>query len=122
MAIGDMFLNHFETSDNPKDTRLKSHYYGNDYQNTQNAISTVFQSSGYKLINVDNKYNEMLFEQKKIKITVAICKVSLCETRVDLIINTSYIFPLGRGMKIVDELYRQLDKKLTLKQRGASYE
>lgn len=118
MALHEFFLNHFETSDNPSDKRLTSHYYNNDYQNTQNMISVAFKEFGLRLINVDNNYNEMLFENKKIRLIVTLNIISLYETRVDLTINTSYILPFKRGIKIVEQLYLALDKKLTLKHRG----
>lgn len=122
MAIHDFFLNHFETSDEPSDRRLLSHYYNNDYQTTQNKISIAFQEYGLKLVNVDNTYNEMLFENRKIKLIVTLREISLYEIRVDLTINTSYLLPMKRGIKIVEQLYLALDKKLTLKYKGASNE
>lgn len=122
MSLHDYFTNHFETSDEPKDQRLKSHYYNNDYQKTQDIISETLKTYNLNLINVDNNYNEMLFENKKIKLIVTLSKISLYETRVDLTINTSYLLPFKRNIKIIDELYLALDKKLTLKHRGSHNE
>lgn len=122
MGLHDFFLNHFETSDEPRDRRLVSHYYNNDYQTTQNKISVAFQEFGLKLIHVDNTYNEMLFENRKIKLIVTLRQMSLYEIRVDLTINTTYLLPMKRGIKIVEQLYQSLDRKLTLKYKGASNE
>lgn len=118
MALEDYFLNNFETSNNPKDKRLCSRYYGNDYYATQNTISSVFNNAGFKLKYVDNNYHEMLFESKKAQVIVTLSEMSMYEIKVDIKINTSFIFPMKRGVKMIDQLFTMLDKRLTLKFRG----
>lgn len=118
MGLAEYFLNDFETSNNPSDRRLCSRYYNNDYYMVQNTISSVFNSAGYKLMHVDNNYHEMLFQSKKAQLIVTLSEMSMYEIKVDIKINTTFFIPLKRGVKIIDELYNLLDRRLTLKFKG----
>jgi hypothetical protein len=118
MALSDYFLNNFETSDNPKDKRLSTHYYTNDLERTTTLIKKAVESTCFVLTNEDTTYNELLLEFKNIRIVVTLFRVSLYETRVDMIVNTNYVLPFKRGIKIIDDLYKEFDKVLTLKYKG----
>ncbi len=118
MALSDYFLNNFETSDNPKDKRLSTHYYTNDLERTTALIKKAVESSCFVLTNEDTTYNELLLEFKNIRVVVTLFRVSLYETRVDMIVNTNYVLPFKRGIKIIDDLYKEFDKVLTLKYKG----
>ena len=118
MALSDYFLNNFETSDNPKDKRLSTRYYTNDLERTTALIKKAVESSCFVLTNEDTTYNELLLEFKNIRVVVTLFRVSLYETRVDMIVNTNYVLPFKRGIKIIDDLYKEFDKVLTLKYKG----
>jgi hypothetical protein len=118
MALSDYFLNNFETSDNPKDKRLSTHYYTNDLERTTTLIKKAVESTCFVLTNEDTTYNELLLEFKNIRVVVTLFRVSLYETRVDMIVNTNYVLPFKRGIKIIDDLYKEFDKVLTLKYKG----
>ena len=118
MALSEFFLNNFETSDNALDQRLKPNYYNNDYHTTQHLITSCLNQVGFKMINVDNYYHEMLFEYKRIRVIVILNEMSLYDIRVDMKINAKYVLPLKRPIKIIAKLYEILDRKLTLKYLG----
>lgn len=118
MAIADYFLNNFETSDNPKDVRLTTHYYSNDLERTTSLIKQAMTATDYVLTHEDNYYNELLYEYKNKRVVISLYRVSLYETRVDMTVNTSYILPFKRGVKVIDEIFKVLDKVLTLKYKG----
>ena len=118
MGLSDYFLNNFETSDNPKDKRLTTHYYTNDLERTTSLIKKAIDSTSFVLTNEDKTYNELLLEFKNIRVVVTLFRVSLYETRVDMIVNTNYLLPFKRGVKIIDGLYKVFDKVLTLKYKG----
>ena len=118
MALSDYFLNNFETSDNPKDKRLSTHYYSNDLERTTSLIKYAVENTCFVLTNEDTTYNELLLEFKNIRVVVTLFRVSLYETRVDMIVNTNYLLPFKRGIKIINDLYTQFDKVLTLKYKG----
>ncbi len=118
MALSDNFLNNFETSDNPKDLRLSTHYYANDLETTTFKIKSAMSNTEYVLMHEDNYYNELLFEYKNRRVVISLYRVSLYETRVDMTVNTNFILPLKRGVKIIDSLFKEIDKVLTLKYRG----
>ena len=105
MALSEFFLNNFETSDNALDQRLKPHYYNNDYHTTQHLITSCLNQVGFKMINVDNYYHEMLFEYKRIRVIVILNEMSLYDIRVDMKINAKYVLPLKRPIKIIAKLY-----------------
>ena len=118
MAIADYFLNNFETSDNPKDKRLSTHYYSNDLERTTSLIKQAIAKTDYVLMNEDNYYNELLFDYKNKRVVISLYRVSLYETRVDITVNTNFILPLKRGVKIIDDFFKEIDKVLTLKYKG----
>ena len=118
MAISDLFKNSFETNDTPSDQRLKCHYYGNDYLVCQNAVSSVMSGLGYKVMNVNEQYLEMLFESKFAQAIITFSKISLYETCIDIKMNTHYFLPLKKGINHIDEIYSLLDRRLTLKYKG----
>ncbi len=118
MGLAEYFLNNFETSDNPKDKRLSTHYYTNDLERTTYLIKKAVDSTCFALINEDTTYNELLLEYKNIRVVVTLFRVSLYETRVDMIVNTNYFLPFKRGIKIINDLYKEFDKVLTLKYKG----
>lgn len=118
MSLSDNFLNNFETSDNPKDLRLLTRYYANDLEKATLQIKKAMQNTNFVLINEDNYYNELLFEYKNQRVVISLYRVSLYETRVDMVVNTNYLFPLKRGIKIIDNLFKEIDHHLTLKYKG----
>lgn len=109
MAISDYFKNNFEFYGNT---------YGSDYYKTQETISSLLKKDGFTLLNVDNKYHEMLLEKKRIQVIVTLSEVGMYETGVSIKVNTSYLFPMARGLKWGKKFYEMLDKTLVLKEKG----
>lgn len=114
MAISDYFKNSFETSD----VENSSHYYGSDYYKTQQALVDLMTKEGFKHLHTDNHYQEMLFEKKKMQVIVTYNEHGMYETSVSLKVNTSYLFPMARGLKWIKQFYQKLDRVLTVKSKG----
>lgn len=121
MAISDYFKNSFETSDSNNDRQLCNHYYGSDILNIQNQVSNILKRAGFKLMHVDNHYNEMLFTNKKVEVIVSLLNISMYETGVAMKVNTHYLISFARGKKVISEIYNLLDKELILKSKGNNY-
>lgn len=121
MAISDYFKNSFETSNVNSDEQLRNHYYGSDVLTTQNQISTTLKRAGFKLMNVDNHYHEMLFTNKKVEVIVTLLEMSMYETGVAMKVNTHYLISFARGKKVIIDIYNLLDKTLVLKSKGSNY-
>ena len=79
-GIVSFFSTMCETSDsnkNPNKKMLITHYYANSYEKAKAAISSVCQNElGLELINVDDHYHELFFENKKYYIIVTIGLIS----------------------------------------------
>lgn len=118
MAISDYFKNSFETSDAQSNPKLHLHYYGSDYYKTQSALADLMKKEGFNLLHTDNHYQEMLFEKKKIQVIVTLRDIGMYETSVSLKVNTSYLFPMAKGLKWIEQFYQKLDKVLVVKNKG----
>ncbi len=122
MALSDFFLNDFETSAKAEDSRLLPHIYQNDYYAVQNTISDKLKQVGMQLLNVDNTYHEMLFEYKKATIVFTLSELGMYEIEVNIKINTHYLLPFKRPIKMISQIYEILDHSLYLKNKGGLYE
>ena len=73
-GIVSFFSTMCETADNNKNPNKKmliTHYYANSYEKAKSAISSVCQNElGLELINVDDHYHELFFENKKYYSTI----------------------------------------------------
>lgn len=116
MASGfkDFFSNEFDTALS-KDNETKTHSYGNDYNKVKEEVIYVLKKKGFNLINVDDKYCEILLESKKGSVICTINQVSYYENMVDFKVVTHYVFPCARAKKLVIALFEELNRKLTLK-------
>ena len=54
-----LFSNNFETN-MISDPDYATHYYGNDYNTSKNAVIDAAKTLGYKVTNVDDQYKEIL--------------------------------------------------------------
>lgn len=122
--IVGFFSNSCETSDDPKiknKSMLVTHYYVGNYEKVKAAVSNTCQNElGLILINVDDHYRELLFENKKETLIVTIALVSANEHSVDVKVKLNSVVGFNRPQKILDSFYDSLNKKLTLKRIGGS--
>lgn len=73
---------------------------------------------GFNLLHTDNHYQEMLFQKKKMQVIVTFNEIGMYETSVSLKVNTSYLLPMARGLKWIQQFYQKLDKVLIVKNKG----
>lgn len=120
MASGlkNFFSNEFETNYGD-DRDVTSHYYGNDYNKTKEAVIQAGKRLGYDATNIDDKYKEIFLASKtKGEIIVTIRTFSYYENSVDFKVITHYIIPRGRAKKFAELMYQDLDRLLVLKRKG----
>lgn len=123
-GIVNFFSTMCETADsnkNPNKKMLITHYYACNYEKAKSAISSICQNDlNLNMINIDDHYRELFFENKKFYIIVTIGLVSANEISVDAKVKVYSAMGLNKPVKILDNFFNMLNKRLTLKRVGGS--
>lgn len=112
MKLSDFFSNSFETTDQIEDERLKTRVYDNTYLEVRNAIISVCSQLKLTVSHVDDTFQELLINGKKYELILTCFSNSYYETTVDIKIITRYLISCGRGIKHIDEFYKEINRKL----------
>lgn len=121
MGIKTFFSNSFETLDT-NEAEFTTHYYANDYNTSKNAVVSVGKQLGYKMTNVDDRYQEILLVSRTHgELIVTLNTLSSYEHSVDIKVTTHYIIACGRAKKKASQFYNALNRQLTLKRKGGEY-
>jgi hypothetical protein len=115
MGFKEFFSNNFETKENHHIQSLRTRYYRNRLDDVRKVVYNLIEEEGGKLISDNKKFNEILFETSKYSLIVILVETKINEVAIDLAITTKFIFPRGRGQKIIERLYQTFDKKLNYK-------
>lgn len=119
--IKQFFSNHFETNESEK-KEYATHYYGNDYNTTKNAIVSVGRNMKFKMTSVDDHYRELLLVAIKGELIFTLTSISYYETAVDIKATTHHIISANRTKKLVKQFYEDLNRQLTLKRTDGKYD
>lgn len=118
MRFKDYFVKDFETNDDHFYQELRTHYYRCKGDDALDAVHSLIKEEKGKVIDENEMYQEIYFETSGYS---CICKVTVTspvETAVDFKVTTYNLFGFGKGKKVIEELYKKLDKKLTFKGVG----
>lgn len=118
MRFKDYFVKDFETNDDHFYNELRTHYYRCKGDDAIDAIHQLIKEEKGKIIDENEMYQEIYFDTSGYS---CICKVTVTspvETAVDFKVTTYNLFGFGKGKKVIEELYKKLDKKLTFKGVG----
>lgn len=118
MRFKDYFSNNFETSENHEITTLRSRYYRCRNVEAMEAVKKLASDLNAILRHVDNERHEIIFETRSFSATAMITSPSYTETAIDFQITTYAVFPFGKGVKVIENLYQKLDKILPFKGVG----
>jgi hypothetical protein len=118
MKFKDYFSNTFETSEHHYIPTLKSRYYSCRNEQALEAVRAVVKKLNAYIKFVDHDRHEVLFENPSYSGTATIVSLSYTVTAVDFMIITQSLLPLGKGKKIIEELYKELDKVIPFKDVG----
>src|SRR5690606_35867469 len=88
---------------------LRSRYYRCRNDDAMEAIKRLARNEQAALRSIDYERHEIIFETSKYSVTATVVSPSYSETAVDFKIITYYLIPMGRGAKIIEDLYRKLD-------------
>lgn len=115
MGFKDLFNNNYETSEMSSIEVLKTRYYRNRYEDVIDVIRRmVKEEKGTIKAEIEN-FLEIFFETVDYTCTATIVGVRPSETAVDFKVTTYKVLPNGKGKKIIERLYKYLDKNLTFK-------
>lgn len=117
-GIKKFFSNNFETNTS-LDSDSTTHYYASDYNHTKDAVIAVAKKMGYDVMNIDDKYKEILFASRRHgEVIVTIATMSFYENAVDMKVSTHYFIARGRAEKIAIKMYNEINRLITLKRKG----
>lgn len=118
MKFGDYFTKDFETNESHYIPTLKTRYYRNRKEDVKKAIGELAKARGGKIVDDNDTYGELLFETPAYNCIVTLTNPrSMSETAVDLKVTANGIF--GKGKKAIEEIYKELDKKLSFVASGS---
>lgn len=63
----------------------------------------------------DDDRQELMLKRKDAEVIVTIVKITPIESAVDFTINTPGLITFGKGKKLIQEFYKELDKKIMFK-------
>lgn len=110
-----------ETNKNPNKQMLITHYYACNYEKAKPAISSICQNLfDLQIINIDDHYHEMLFENKKLSLIITVNPVSAYEVSVDVKVKVYKLIGFNKPIKTLESFYSALNKRLILKRIGGS--
>jgi hypothetical protein len=115
MRFKDYFSNDFETSDNHYLNTLRTHYYRCTKDTAFMKMHEIIKEMRANVKYEDKVRGEIIFEVPSFMATATIVSPTYSETAVDLKVTTFSLLPLGKGKKIIEDLYKKLDNKLPFK-------
>ncbi|MBD3919544.1 DUF1499 domain-containing protein [Paenibacillus sp. PR3] len=115
-----LLRSHEQTGDKAKDPLLKSHYYKLSKDKTwEEVLSTLKKIQGYRIIHEVPSVGEIVLEKRTVTgrtmdITVSVIGVNPLTSAVDVYsASRGSLGDLGSNYRVIIELYRVLDKKLS---------
>lgn len=123
-SLQSLFSNHCETSDQHRDSALKSHYYKvTNKQAIQSIKDFINKQKGFKLTSISEERGEMsvsVTKNRKAFMVITVISVRPFETAVDFSVTTeTRLLPMdfGYSKKLVQSMYKELDGMLPLLNR-----
>lgn len=115
-----LLRSHEQTGDKAKDPMLKSHFYKLSKEKAwEEVVSTLKKMQGYKVLHEVQSVGEIVLEKRTafgrtMDITVSVISVNPVNAAVDIYSASRGSFgDLGSNYRVILELYRALDKKLS---------
>lgn len=115
MKFKDYFKNDFETSEDHYIKALRSRYYRCRNEQAMDAVKALAKKEKATVKYIDVERHEIIFETSKYSITATFVSPSYSETAIDFKVITYKLLPMGKGAKIIEELYKKLDNLLPYK-------
>lgn len=117
MGIKEFFASEFETSDNHQNSKLQTHYYRCRYEDAKEAVLQMIKTFKGQNIIVNDEFQEISFQTSRFTGIVSIVNTRPTEAAIDIKLSFNSI-SFGKGFKIIEDMYLNLDKKLPFKGTG----
>lgn len=115
------FNNHAETSENHLDPVLETRYYKTTKDKGLKVLAQIVENSSrnYQLNSISKEHGEMsilIKRGKKAFIVATVIMVRPYQTAIDFSVTIESFIPFdfGYSTKVIQQLYKELDKELTL--------
>ena len=112
MKIGEFFSNEFETKDKHQNINLQTRYYRADVNKAINEYKYLMNKMGFELLEELPDYHELHYYKPHVEVIASIYSESYFVQGFDFKVNTSYLFPRGRGIKEIVKMYEEIEKVL----------
>jgi hypothetical protein len=124
--LKDFFSTHQETGEKHRNPDLKSHYYKTTNKNALQTVKSIIEETpGMTVTSISEERGEMsvnIDRPRKAFLIVTVISVRPYETAIDFTSSTNTALPtdFGFSKKLILQLYKKLDGKLTFVGTGSS--
>ena len=115
MKFREYFQSAFETSETHNIPSLRTRYYRCRKEDAMNTLLKIAKSKKVYNFYKNEHFYEVSYETSGYIFYAKIVSTSVMETSVDIKVTTKTLFPFGKGKKIIEEYYSELDKLLPFK-------
>ena len=106
MKFSDYFSNNFETKEDHMYETLRTHYYRARLEEAKKEVLDLIERE---------KYSEIYYETPSYNCTVTLIATTPVEIAIDFRVTTYNFISFGKGKKVIENLYKDLDSKLSYK-------
>jgi hypothetical protein len=124
--LKDFFSTHQETGEKHRNPDLKSHYYKTTNKNALQTVKSIIEETpGMTVTSISEERGEMsvnIDRPRKAFLIITVISVRPYETAIDFTSSTNTALPtdFGFSKKLILQLYKKLDGKLTFVGTGSS--
>lgn len=115
MKIKYYFSKEFATSDNHEIETLRTHYYRARKEQAMEVVCDILKNDKAKVRSIDEERGEIIFDHMDYSGTATVTATSFSEMAIDFNVLTYNVLPTAKGKKVIENIYKLIDKKLDLK-------
>jgi len=115
MGLKGFLSNEMETRELHSDVQLRSRYYKTTKKNAVSELQEYCDSKGLMVKNYNESLGELFIQGGMFHVMVSIVQITPLETSIDFKVQTYKIIGMNAPKKLIVELYKYLDSKLTFK-------
>ena len=107
-------MSFYETHELHRKEALRTHWYQCTYDDVKKAIFKIAEELGYGVIDVNDRYQEMLLEGPD-SLVVKVTSYTKYEQGVDFNLQTKWFFDFGLGKNVITKWYSHIGKHCKFK-------
>lgn len=115
MKFSDYFSKNFETKEDHMYDTLRTHYYRSRLDEAKKEVMDLIEREKGRVIDDNEKYSEIYYETPNYNCTVTLIVTTPVEVAIDFRVTTYDLISFGKGKKVIEKLYKDLDSKLSFK-------